>query len=73
MSFSSTQPEGKPKKANPLNDLIDTEKRYVELLTGIIRVRTFERSSRHLQLRHFDDLLRKLPRRGRAATCHRLS
>jgi hypothetical protein len=31
--------EGKRKKANPLNDLLDTEKVYVEQLTGIIRVR----------------------------------
>ncbi|KAF8898645.1 hypothetical protein BD779DRAFT_26630 [Infundibulicybe gibba] len=29
--------EGKPKKSNPLSDLIDTEKQYVEQLTGIIR------------------------------------
>ncbi|KAI0639797.1 hypothetical protein C8Q77DRAFT_1214236 [Trametes polyzona] len=33
----SPSSEGKPKKANPLTDLIDTEKVYVELLTGIIR------------------------------------
>ncbi|KAL1739022.1 hypothetical protein HDZ31DRAFT_22662, partial [Schizophyllum fasciatum] len=32
---SGDQP--KPKKANPLTDLIDTEKAYVEQLTGIIR------------------------------------
>lgn len=30
--------ENKPKKANPLNDLIDTEKQYVDQLTGVIRV-----------------------------------
>lgn len=34
-SFSS--PDVKPKKANPLNDLIDTEKTYVDQLTGVIR------------------------------------
>jgi hypothetical protein len=32
--------DAKPKKSNPLNDLIDTEKTYVEQLTGIIRVRS---------------------------------
>lgn len=31
--------EAKSKKTNPLNDLIDTEKAYVDQLTGIIRVR----------------------------------
>ena len=31
--------DGRPKKTNPLTDLIDTEKTYVDLLTGIIRVR----------------------------------
>jgi hypothetical protein len=31
--------EGRKRKANPLNDLIDTEKVYVDQLTGIIRVR----------------------------------
>ena len=30
---------GKSKKANPLEDLINTEKTYVDCLTGIIRVR----------------------------------
>ena len=30
----------KSKKVNPLEDLINTEKIYVENLTGIIRVRT---------------------------------
>lgn len=35
-------PEGRAKKANPLNDLIDTEKAYVEYLTGIIRVRVVD-------------------------------
>ncbi|KAI0673528.1 hypothetical protein C8Q78DRAFT_969215, partial [Trametes maxima] len=34
---SSPSVDGKPKKANPLTDLIDTEKVYVELLTGVIR------------------------------------
>ncbi|KAI0778579.1 hypothetical protein BD413DRAFT_601314 [Trametes elegans] len=34
---ASPASEGKPKKANPLTDLIDTEKVYVEHLTGIIR------------------------------------
>lgn len=29
---------GKPKRANPLTDLVDTEKVFVEQLTGIIRV-----------------------------------
>lgn len=29
---------GRSKKTNPLTDLIETEKVYVELLTGIIRV-----------------------------------
>jgi hypothetical protein len=32
--------EAKQKRANPLTDLIDTEKSYVDQLTGIIRVRT---------------------------------
>jgi len=39
----SPQPQAKQpssKKPNPLVDLIDTEKTYVELLTGIIRVRS---------------------------------
>jgi hypothetical protein len=31
--------EAKQKRANPLTDLIDTEKSYVDQLTGIIRVR----------------------------------
>lgn len=35
---SFSPPDQKPKKSNPLNDLIDTEKTYVDLLTGIIRV-----------------------------------
>lgn len=30
--------ESKPKKSNPLIDLIETEKLYVDQLTGIIRV-----------------------------------
>ncbi|KDR85085.1 hypothetical protein GALMADRAFT_233698 [Galerina marginata CBS 339.88] len=30
-------PEGKPKRANPLTDLVDTEKAFVDQLTGIIR------------------------------------
>ncbi|KAH8102432.1 hypothetical protein BXZ70DRAFT_1006358 [Cristinia sonorae] len=29
--------DGKPKKVNPLTDLVETEKVYVDLLTGIIR------------------------------------
>lgn len=29
------------KKSNPLTDLVETEKVYVDLLTGIIRVRRF--------------------------------
>ncbi|KAI8981272.1 hypothetical protein BD414DRAFT_492160 [Trametes punicea] len=33
----SPSSDGKSKKSNPLTDLIDTEKIYVELLTGIIR------------------------------------
>ena len=35
-----------PKKANPLVDLIETEKGYVDLLTGIIRVRPPSRQAR---------------------------
>jgi hypothetical protein len=31
--------DGKSKKSNPLIDLVETEKLYVEQLTGIIRVR----------------------------------
>lgn len=34
----SPSTEGKPKKSNPLIDLIETEKVYVDQLTGIIRV-----------------------------------
>ncbi|KAL7285205.1 hypothetical protein ACG7TL_000298 [Trametes sanguinea] len=34
---SSPSSDGKSRKANPLTDLIDTEKVYVELLTGVIR------------------------------------
>ncbi|RPD64966.1 hypothetical protein L227DRAFT_650102 [Lentinus tigrinus ALCF2SS1-6] len=34
---SSPSVDGKAKKSNPLTDLIDTEKVYVDLLTGIIR------------------------------------
>ncbi|KAI0080080.1 hypothetical protein K474DRAFT_1590791 [Panus rudis PR-1116 ss-1] len=33
----SPSSEGKPKKTNPLTDLVETEKTYVDLLTGIIR------------------------------------
>ncbi|CAL1695493.1 unnamed protein product [Somion occarium] len=33
----SPSAEGKPKKTNPLTDLVETEKVYVDLLTGIIR------------------------------------
>ncbi|KAI0936527.1 hypothetical protein AcV5_004640 [Taiwanofungus camphoratus] len=33
----SPSADGRPKKSNPLLDLIDTEKLYVDLLTGIIR------------------------------------
>jgi len=29
--------DGKPKKVNPLTDLVETEKLYVDLLTGVIR------------------------------------
>ncbi|KIL70740.1 hypothetical protein M378DRAFT_155677 [Amanita muscaria Koide BX008] len=37
-SAPTTPPKDpKPKKSNPLNDLIDTERTYVEQLTGIIR------------------------------------
>ncbi|KAI0830707.1 hypothetical protein BC628DRAFT_893757 [Trametes gibbosa] len=36
-SMPPSPSEGKHKKANPLTDLIDTEKVYVDLLTGIIR------------------------------------
>lgn len=35
----SPSADGRPKKVNPLTDLIDTEKIYVDTLTGIIRVR----------------------------------
>lgn len=35
----SAQSADKAKKSNPLTDLIETEKLYVEQLTGIIRVR----------------------------------
>ncbi|KAF8078528.1 hypothetical protein FPV67DRAFT_1465551 [Lyophyllum atratum] len=37
-STSFPSPDAKPKKSNPLNDLIDTERTYVEQLTGVIRV-----------------------------------
>jgi hypothetical protein len=37
MPSSPTSHESKSKKPNPLNDLIETERLYVELLTGIIR------------------------------------
>lgn len=37
---SSPSGDGKSKKSNPLIDLIETEKLYVEQLTGIIRVRS---------------------------------
>jgi len=36
---SPASPLPKKPKTNPLNDLIDTEKVYVDNLTGIIRVR----------------------------------
>ncbi|KAF7310974.1 hypothetical protein HMN09_00640700 [Mycena chlorophos] len=36
-SFGESQMEAKQKRANPLTDLIDTEKSYVDQLTGIIR------------------------------------
>lgn len=34
----SPQPEAKSKKTNPLTELVDTEKLYVDQLAGIIRV-----------------------------------
>ncbi|KAF5377436.1 hypothetical protein D9615_005323 [Tricholomella constricta] len=36
-SPSIPSPDAKPRKSNPLNDLIETEKTYVDQLTGIIR------------------------------------
>lgn len=36
---ASSFPSDKPRKLNTLNDLIETEKNYVDLLAGIIRVR----------------------------------
>jgi hypothetical protein len=36
---SPASPDPRAKRTNPLVDLIDTEKLYVEQLTGIIRVR----------------------------------
>lgn len=42
MQHTPSGPSGdKAKKANPLTDLIDTEKVYVDQLAGIIRVRSF--------------------------------
>ena len=35
----STPPSENSKKASPLTDLIESEKLYVEFLTGVIRVR----------------------------------
>lgn len=37
--------DGKPKKVNPLTDLVETEKIYVDLLTGVIRVSIFATAS----------------------------
>lgn len=37
--------DAKPKKSNPLSDLIDTEKHYVDQLAGIIRVRVYSPGS----------------------------
>jgi hypothetical protein len=39
VSPSSPSPDPRPKRQNPLVDLIDTEKVYVDLLSGVIRVR----------------------------------
>ncbi|KAH9950499.1 hypothetical protein B0H21DRAFT_723596 [Amylocystis lapponica] len=36
-SIASSSSDSKPKRSNPLIDLIETEKLYVDLLTGIIR------------------------------------
>jgi hypothetical protein len=36
---SPSSPDSRTKRANPLVDLIDTEKLYVDQLTGVIRVR----------------------------------
>ncbi|KAJ3868730.1 hypothetical protein EV359DRAFT_70393 [Lentinula novae-zelandiae] len=36
-SLPNFEPSSKPKKTNPLNDLIDTERAYVDQLTAIIR------------------------------------
>lgn len=34
-------PDPKPKRVNPLTDLVDSEKTFVDQLTGIIRVRCY--------------------------------
>lgn len=39
LGIPSSSGEGKPKKPNPFVDLLETEKTYVDLLSGIIRVR----------------------------------
>jgi hypothetical protein len=56
------------KKANPLVDLIDTEKNYVELLTGIIRVRSPARLWLLLLSALTPSSYRKWPRHGHAPT-----
>lgn len=52
----SPSADGRPKKSNPLLDLIDTEKLYVDLLTGIIRVRVSRviRCISHLPILHIE-------------------
>ena len=42
----SPSQDPRPRKVNPLTDLIETEKTYVEFLTGIIRVRPLPLLSR---------------------------
>ncbi|KAF6766283.1 hypothetical protein DFP72DRAFT_1028953 [Ephemerocybe angulata] len=55
-----TSPGPKSKKTNPLNDLIDTEKAYVDNLTGIIRKVAAAWSRSNLPPRELDTMFRSI-------------
>ncbi|KAH9898007.1 hypothetical protein C8Q73DRAFT_788234 [Cubamyces lactineus] len=57
---ASPSGEGKPKKSNPLIDLIDTEKVYVDLLTGIIRKIAAAWSRNNLPPPELDSMFRNI-------------
>jgi hypothetical protein len=63
--MTPSTPSGK-RKLNPLQDLMETEKIYVDQLTGIIRVRLRPLDTPERGL----DAVRKWPRRGPARISH---